>query len=150
MFKTKMCKKCDKRKDIDDFYNSTVYKTGKAYICKVCQNFMRKRWIKDDAERYKESNRRAGLKHKFGMSVETYDEMMHNQKNCCAVCKTTNPNGEGVENGKNRYFSVDHDHTTGAVRGLLCNKCNRCLSFMQDNVKVLAEAIKYLNRANNT
>lgn len=148
MSKTKICKRCGVRKSLTKFYNSKVYPTGKAYTCKTCQSEMRNRWIKDDDARYRESNRRAGLKYKFGMTIEQFDKMLADQGGCCAVCKTTNPNGEGIENGKNKQFSIDHDHTTGKIRGLLCNKCNRCLSFMQDSVTVLTKAITYLKKHN--
>jgi hypothetical protein len=43
-------------------------------------------------------------------------------------------------------LSVDHDHVTGAVRGLLCSNCNLVLGYACDDVTVLQKAIGYLRR----
>lgn len=44
---------------------------------------------------------------------------------------------------------VDHDHTTGKVRGLLCHNCNRALGLLQDNKSYLQSAINYLKKCND-
>lgn len=64
------------------------------------------------------------LKSKYGLTPEQYDEMLTAQENVCAICK--NPESQ-VLNGSISRLSVDHDHDTGKVRGLLCIKCNRSL-----------------------
>ena len=75
---------------------------------------------------------------KYGLSQADYSALFAAQGGCCAICGRT-------ENGKRRFFDVDHDHTDGTVRGLLCNRCNRMLSNARDDVALLTKAIDYLS-----
>jgi len=54
----------------------------------------------------------------------------------CAICE--------CKQSENRQFAIDHDHTTGHIRGLLCGRCNTMLGFARDNIHSLAAAIQYL------
>jgi hypothetical protein len=84
------------------------------------------------------------LKNEYGISKKTYDEVKHQQGHRCAIC-----GGEGFLM-KTTHWSklvVDHDHDTGAVRGLLCHNCNRGLGLFKDNPQALREAADYLERA---
>jgi len=77
------------------------------------------------------------LKHKYGITVEDYDEMLESQDNGCAICgKTPEENG--------RRLHVDHDHRTGKVRGLLCHACNMLIGFAYDDIDILLNTINYL------
>lgn len=80
------------------------------------------------------------LKREYGLTQELYERMLLGQGGGCAICHTTEPG-----TAKN-YFSVDHCHVTGKIRGLLCNRCNRALGLFRDDAAVLAAAIDYLNR----
>ena len=51
----------------------------------------------------------------------------------------TNTRGQGLS-----VVAVDHDHKTGNVRGLLCNKCNKGLGFFEDDINILKKAVEYL------
>jgi hypothetical protein len=73
---------------------------------------------------------------KYDLTPECYEEMLNIQSGCCAICKRS-------DNGKRR-FAVDHCHTTGKVRGLLCTPCNVSLGALGDDPRVLLEAAKYL------
>ena len=83
--------------------------------------------------------RERNLKHKYKLTIDSYNEKLIKQDNCCAICKTTNP-------GNGRYFAVDHDHSSSAIRGLLCNNCNKGLGNFLDDIALLEEAIKYLKK----
>lgn len=74
---------------------------------------------------------------RYGLTVADYKQMLAAQGGKCAICERT-------ENGERRFFDVDHDHNTGAIRGLLCNRCNRMLSNALDDVVLLGKAIDYL------
>lgn len=83
---------------------------------------------------------RAQLWREYGIDEATYWKILVDQGNCCAICK-----GTKLSKGRKR-FHVDHDHTTGRVRGLLCSPCNSLLGFAHDNPAVLERAIAYLQK----
>lgn len=84
------------------------------------------------------------LRKTYGLSVEDYKRMLADQKDECKICK-----GEGFLMGESHKMKlvVDHCHSTGKVRGLLCHNCNRALGLMHDDTEVLLNAIKYLEGA---
>ena len=79
------------------------------------------------------------LKHDFGITLVDYDRMLAEQRGVCKICKM----GSTCK-GKPERLSVDHNHETGKVRGLLCRRCNRALGAFRDNPDVLRAAIEYL------
>lgn len=79
------------------------------------------------------ADRKSQLKRKFGMTVEQYDALLLAQDGHCAICPSTTE------------LCVDHNHTTGVVRGILCNPCNKALGFLKDDPARLAAAIEYLS-----
>jgi len=91
--------------------------------------------------RYVEKKRRAKrdeyLKRNYGITADEYAAMLEAQDNTCAICGGVNTNGKPLY--------VDHNHVSGAVRGLLCNNCNFLLGLTCDSVVVLAAAIEYLS-----
>jgi len=99
-------------------------------------NIKQKAWDAANPEKRKAIGRRAHMKEKYGITPEQWDQMLADQDSRCAICRTDNP-------GK-RSWHVDHDHETGAVRGLLCNHCNLLLGHASDDTDVLLAAIAYL------
>ena len=85
----------------------------------------------------------AHLQNRFGISLADYTKMAVEQDNKCAICGQMETQERG---GKVKALAVDHDHTTGAVRGLLCCDCNQALGKFQDNKAYLASAIAYLDK----
>ncbi len=84
------------------------------------------------------------LRRKFGITASKYSGLLAKQRKVCAICR----HAECFENRKTKKIqelSVDHDHRTGAVRGLLCVRCNRMLGYSRDDTKILGRAITYLN-----
>jgi hypothetical protein len=81
------------------------------------------------------------IRRTYGISYEEYIELKELQGNCCAICK----NPDSVTKRTDRLF-VDHCHTTGEVRGLLCSKCNHGLGHFNDNPSLLLSAIAYLTQ----
>lgn len=77
------------------------------------------------------------LKAKYGITVEDYEQMLEEQQGVCAICRC-------APSGRFRRLSVDHDHKTGKVRGLLCDPCNRILGMVQDRVEHLDSFVAYL------
>jgi hypothetical protein len=73
----------------------------------------------------------------YGITLEDYNKMFGEQNGCCAIC------GKHQQDLK-ASLHVDHNHTTGAVRGLLCHHCNVGLGHFEDNITLLSNAIAYL------
>lgn len=80
---------------------------------------------------------------RVGLTPESYDAMLEMQGGVCAICRRTNST-VNPKNGMPIRMSVDHDHTTGSVRGLLCSPCNTSLGNFNDDVLLLESAIRYL------
>lgn len=82
--------------------------------------------------------RRLELQERFGISLEEYEALERKQGGRCAVC-----GGVYLRKG-HRFAAVDHCHTTGIVRGLLCYRCNLGIGQLQDDPVILRAAISYL------
>lgn len=76
-----------------------------------------------------------------GITVEQFDQMIEEQGYKCKICEKS---FEDFYTGKEGP-KIDHCHDTGAVRGLLCNRCNRALGFFEDNAELLLKAARYLS-----
>lgn len=82
------------------------------------------------------------IRSRYGIDKEGYDNLLKIQNHSCAICKTT-------ENSAKRKFSIDHNHETGEIRGLLYNKCNAALGLFNDNTTNILRAAKYLKERGN-
>ena len=78
----------------------------------------------------------------YGITAQEYDQMHSNQQGLCAICKK--PETGLHQSAKPKALSVDHNHQTGRVRGLLCVKCNQGIGLLQDDASVIASALDYL------
>lgn len=86
--------------------------------------------------RYAAYQRKNHLKMKYGLTLAAYEAMLARQAGACAICRDSVPAGVKLH--------VDHDHATGAVRGLLCASCNLGLGKFKDSRRVIAMAFTYL------
>lgn len=86
----------------------------------------------------KEYNKGWRLKKLYGITLAQFDEMLVEQLGVCAICKRVNADG--------KRLAVDHDHATGKIRGLLCQKCNGALGSFNDSTDTLIEAVNYLRK----
>ena len=94
---------------------------------------------KDDAPaKRKVAQWRIHIRNTLGVTPEMYDAMYVSQAGKCAICATTEPGG------KRERFCIDHCHTTGTIRGLLCVSCNSGLGYFKDDVDRLNAAMTYL------
>lgn len=83
-----------------------------------------------------EANRKRNLKTRFNITIDEYDHMFNAQDGKCYICKR--------KPRPNRRLSVDHNHSNGDIRGLLCTPCNRELRYWDLYPERLPEAYKYL------
>lgn len=146
---TKQCPRCKETLPISSFQKNKVSKDGLQYHCKDCRKEIdsKPEKRKKDRERYhqnKDIYRNSRYKNAYGISLEEYNKRLKIQKGVCAVCNTVCSTG--------RALAVDHNHTTGEVRGLLCSTCNRGLGYFKDDINLLQNAIGYLEKkyATNT
>ena len=80
------------------------------------------------------------MKQNYGIKYDEYLNMVEQQDNKCAIC------GSGAPDHHKKRLNIDHCHTTGRVRGLLCDACNRAIGLMKDSPDLLYKAISYLAR----
>jgi hypothetical protein len=128
----KRCPRCRTERPLDQFYADRSRKDGKFFICKPCH--------KAYSATVKPRAKRAARKHqlsRYGVTEEQYAQMIEAQRGLCAICEQPNTN--------DRQLAVDHDHSTGAVRGLLCTGCNASLGRFHDSTHILRRAVDYLN-----
>lgn len=77
----------------------------------------------------------------YGMTIEQYDEMAERQGGVCAICRNS-----PVGRGKTDYLVIDHCHTTGVVRELLCGLCNAAIGCLQEDPRIVEQVAEYLRR----
>ena len=85
-------------------------------------------------------------KKRYGITPEQYTEMFRGQNNRCAICGNVEQAKHNTSK-KVQKLAVDHCHSTGRVRGLLCQDCNRGLGNFHENIQRLTNAIKYLKQS---
>ena len=133
------CKKCGCTKPLTDFYKTGRKKDkpdARHYVCKQCT---RERVAANhNPARYRAQH----LKRQYNITVEDYDEMFEKQEGKCAICGSSSPGNTR----RNSYFSVDHCHSTGKVRGLLCHPCNTALGLLKDNPETITNILSYLQK----
>lgn len=124
----KFCNGCKENKPLEDFHKSAKY--GTQYRCKPC---VREYWRARHYDTYYMKT--------YGITREEFDSMVEAQGGLCAVCGRDN-------NGK--PLCVDHNHTTGEVRELLCTPCNAALGQLQEDPErinaLAAYAIKHARK----
>lgn len=127
----KWCPNCDRIRQINDFAVARDKRSGRVAHCKECD---RARWAaRSDDER------RALVARKYGISVAEWDAMYLAQNGLCAICGQPPP----VDS---RGLVVDHDHDTGLVRALLCQKCNIGVGHFDDDPNLMRRAAGYIEQ----
>ena len=134
----KRCYACATEKDELDFYPNKAKKDGLSTECKICSRAKANKYHHSNTAKVRESVRLR----KYGVDPETYLRMMTDQNNSCAICYQPS-----VDSPKGLLF-VDHCHSSGKVRGLLCHHCNLVIGHAKDNTDVLTQSINYLRKHN--
>lgn len=96
-------------------------------------------WRTENPEAYRLAVMKSFIKRRYGLSWEAYQKILKTQKTC-RLCGAR-PDGKG-RNGS--QLCVDHCHTSGKFRALLCRNCNSMLGLSRDNPKLLRKAAAYL------
>lgn len=130
---TKKCSRCKTEKPHEDFNRS---KRGINSRCRQCDREYAKEYRLKYPDKVKESKRQS----KYNME-KTYNEMLDHQGYKCKVCSTH------VDNASKGALHVDHCHSTGKVRGLLCSNCNTALGLLKDDSHIIANLLTYLKES---
>lgn len=107
-------------------------------LCRRCYD---RAWIKrkyEESSTFRDYHRKRYLFKRYGITREQYAEMLEAQDFRCAICKGSCLD----ENERFHALQVDHDHTTGKVRGLLCRFCNSKLGWYENRKDVIHEYVK--------
>lgn len=83
------------------------------------------------------------LKKQYGITADQYDLLLSIQKGVCAICSMPETT---KRNGKTKRLAVDHDHATGAIRGLLCAACNTFIGLSQESLETLNNVLLYVEK----
>lgn len=153
----KTCGRCNQTKAPGDFYKDKSRPDRLLSPCKSCKAATAKkvgadglnkqqrcqkkvgadglnpsqRYHKKNSDKVRDNKRRK----KYGLTPEIFNRILFEQGNTCAICRLPD-----------RKWNVDHDHTTGKVRAILCNCCNRALGYFKDSTKIVTAAAEYLAR----
>lgn len=128
---SKTCRKCAETLPIVEFGRDKRSPDGHTPRCKRCRATGRK------AE-CTQLNRDRMLRWKFGITADEYDAMLRAQGGGCAVC------GDTRVPSHQKFLSVDHDHETGAIRGILCSGCNTALGLLGENPTRMVRLARYV------
>lgn len=130
-----------------NFNRSKNNKDGFHYYCKYCcrsyknewnlknkekRNTLSREWSKRNPRKRKEN----WFKWRYKIELSKYEDMTKDQNNQCFICKL-----------KTKLF-VDHNHSTGEIRALLCRHCNTALGFVKEDVQILFNMIEYIKKYN--
>lgn len=160
---SKTCSGCSVEKPSSDFYKQPSGRLK--HLCKPCwathnreqrakhhekrKSYEASRgpgWERSGRAKYKppEPERWAAyIKRKYGIERDQFQQMLEEQEGVCAICR------QECNRSTTTRMCIDHDHSTGKVRGLLCFQCNVGLGKFKDDTALLRTAIEYLQRSSS-
>ena len=134
----KTCTSCNEDKPRSEFYRRKNCSDGINSHCKSCENKEIKAWRENNPDKQALINRRTRLKTVYGITPEQYDELLDKQNGCCAICERSQ------DEFKTR-LAVDHNHSSGEIRGLLCNYCNHRVIGRHKDGELLRKMANYVD-----
>lgn len=140
---TKTCSKCGREQSVGNFSRNKRNKDGRQWWCKRCHGAQDAVYGRSGAAITKQ------LERTYGITLGDYYRMYAEQSGCCAICGVHHKARGFQEPGRGgaRCLVVDHNHSTNAVRRLLCNNCNLLVGLVEKNRPKLLTVLRYI-RAN--
>lgn len=133
---SKRCSRCGDTKPASAYGRRSANPAWLRAMCRECERAYSRSWDQANPEGRRRANARQALRAK-GLSEAEHEALVLLQDGRCAIC------GHDAGDRTRRLF-VDHCHTSGRVRGLLCGRCNSGLGMFLDDAKLLGRAIAYL------
>jgi len=119
-------------KELDRIRKQRYYEKHKERLKKIVRDY-----ITNNPEKRKQTVKRSNIKSKYGLTLEDYNSMHHEQEYKCKICQR---HADEFKKG----LVVDHNHKTGKVRALLCLTCNTQL-YVLENKELYDKFVNYLN-----
>lgn len=140
------CRLCACEKHVTGFHINRQMKGGRTHECKTCIAIKQRAWRKKALHRpaFVEARKLSQLKvraKKYGITLDELQAMEARANGACDICGNA-PKARGGP--ADHRLHVDHCHTTGRVRGMLCTDCNRALGIFSDDPALLRRAAAYL------
>lgn len=154
----KTCKICKTTRELSEYNKYKNSPDGHHYYCRECSKIKCKEWHRNNKEhkaaydtkhrvrrsastlRWIAANRKrvanTYLKRSYGISLEDFEILLKKQNGVCKICTQSC--------SRHSRLSVDHCHSTGVIRGLLCDRCNTGIGKFEDNPELLRKAAEYL------
>jgi len=136
--KSKQCSKC----------KVLISVSRKDTYCIECRKEYNRAWERKNREQRREcrqlpenkkKNKKIARLKKYGLTLDQWNQMREDQKHKCLICHTHE------KDCQQETLCVDHCHSTGKVRGLLCHNCNRGIGLMNDCPENVKRALEYLS-----
>ncbi len=144
-----MEKFCRNTKKIEEFEKRKDSISGFGHRCKICSNKYKlnfrnrnlekvRKQARDSAKRkYPTTGKNRDLLRNYGITLEQYNIILKSQDGKCKTCSST------------EKLRLDHDHSNGKVRGILCDDCNLSIGRIKENIQTLKNMIIYLEDNKN-
>ena len=140
------CCTCKQDKPVSEFGKNKSRSTGLQARCLACVRVGVQKWYQtktpEMTARLNKRGRRWQVLKKYGLSPEEYARLQKEHNGRCAVCGEEECKKSKL--GKTHELTVDHDHTTGKVRALLCHRCNVAIGLCKENPDLFRRIIDYL------
>jgi hypothetical protein len=141
----KICNGCSTEKQVVDFYRDQKSKSGFTSKCKECIKAYQDIWRKDNKGKKAKANTSWYYRTTHGITPEEFLQRAKEQHNKCKICLVDLT----FDTIKDTKAVMDHCHTTGEKRGVLCYSCNLGLGKFKDNVDAISRAVNYLKEYQN-
>lgn len=160
---------CEEWENLENFANGVHPKPGPNYrLCRIRpkekygpKNFIWREQVKriagetmtdyalrlrvEQLSRFPDFERDRMLMRTYGLLQSDYDRMVKEQNGVCAICEQPETSYDKRAK-RTKVLSVDHCHTTGKVRELLCFECNVSLGRLGESVERLEAMIRYIKK----
>lgn len=141
-----ICSKCKNPKDLSCFSLDNRKKLGHRKTCRPCAAIQFKKYRERNYEQLKikvNTYKQTYKLQEYNLSPIDYQNLIDKQSNKCAICHQPEKIPK-IAGGPIRNLAIDHDHSTGKVRGLLCYRCNVSLGLLGENLTILTNMISYI------